>query len=307
MKPAYSILLIMYLLAGCASPYRVITYMVPTKPVYTISPAPQKIAVLNNCDICKKKFRENKEALFISITDDLIDSASKRIHATTGITTEPVFGFTNTAGNMDSAVHILLAQKNATHAIVITAFDVYFSQTHVEVTKDENSKTKSRRAFYDIVSDIHFSFYNSDSVVKKMELLMSRYHSSRSVASGLLSVGPNVVVQENDARSISLDNLQQYLNNYFPGQKSRTRTFLADKGFENMIAAIDNKDYETALLEAKILSTTFTKNKAALACYDCAILYEMKGDTAHALDYLHMALKNYPLQPAFTMLNELEQ
>lgn len=294
------------LLEACITPYRTVTYMVATRPVYTISPAPQKILLINSCDICAKKFRENKEQLFVSITDDLLDSAAKRIAQKTGISTQPLYGFTNITGNTDSLLTALLLEKNATHAIVISAFDVYFSQTHVEVTKDPNSKSKSRQAFYDIVSDIHFRFYNRDSLIKTMELLTARYHSSRSVASGLLSVGPNVVVQEKDARSISLDNLQQYLNYFFPGQKPRTRTFLGEKGFENMLAAIDKKDYETALLEARLLSTNASKNKAALACYDCAILYEMKGETARALDYLHMALNNYPLQPAYAMLKELE-
>lgn len=291
---------------ACITPYRTVTYMVSTQPVYTISPAPQKILLINSCDFCQKKFRENKEALFISITDDLLDSAAKRIQAKTGINTEPLYGFTNTTGNTDSMVRALLIQKNATHAIVISAFDVYFSQTHVEVTKDTYSKSKNRQAFYDIVSDIHFRFYNSDSLIKTMELLAARFHSSRSVASGLLAAGPNIVVQENDARSISLYNLQQYLNYYFPGQKPKTRTFLGEKGFENMLAAIDKKEYETALLEAKLLTTSTSKNKAAFACYNCAILYEMKGQIAYALDYLRLALTHYPLNPAWEMLKELE-
>jgi len=307
MKNIFTAIVIMLLLqSGCVSPSRMVTYLVPTKPVYTLSPAPQKIIIVNSFDVKAKKFRDNKEELFIAIGNELLDSAAGRIHDKTGFITEAVYGYTSIAGNTDSMVHQLLQQKNATHAIIISSYDVYFNQTHVEVTKDAYTKSKNRKAFYDIVSMISFSFYGNDSLPKKIDMAWSRPHSSRTVVSGLLAAGPNVVVQKDDARSISLDNLQQYLNYYFPGQKYKTRTLMAEKGFERMIAAVDNKDYVTALAEAKILTTDASKYKAAMAFYDCAVFYEMKWQTAEALDNLRMSLASFPLQPAKDMLLEIQ-
>ncbi|MFN8253635.1 MAG: tetratricopeptide repeat protein [Ferruginibacter sp.] len=307
MKTAKFIIAVFLLMQGCFPPSRVLTYMVSTRPVYTLQPVPQKIIFLNSYDIHAKKFRENKEAMFISLADNLLDSAAKRVHQKTGIATEPVFGFTNLTGNADSLIRLLLLQKNATHAIVINSLDVYFSQTHVEVTKDPSLSSKKREAFYDIISDIRFSLYNNDSMIKKIDMLTARYHSSRTVISGLLAAGPNIVVNEKDALSICSDNLQDYLNYYFAGQKSRTRTLLTyDKGFESMIAAVDRMDYDAALAAAKQLTAVPDRYKAAVACYNCAIFYEMRSQIPEALDYLRLALKNYPLQPAIEMKKELE-
>ncbi len=295
------------LLAGCFPPSRIVTYMVPTKPVYILTPVPQKLIFVNCYDVKGKKFRENKEAMFISLIDNLLDTAAKRVHEKTGIATLPVLGYTDSTKNTDSAMRVMLAQENASYAIVISAIDVYFSQTHVEVTKDPTTKSKHREAFYDIVSDIHFKLYNRDSLVKTMEMLLSRFHSSRSVISGLLAAGPNIVVNEKDALSISLENLQQYLNYYFAGQKQKTRTLLcSEKGFESMIAAVDVHDYEAAFKEAKLLLGNRNNIIAAQAGYDCAVFCEMKGMIPEALDYLRAALKNYALQPAYEMLKELE-
>lgn len=305
-KIIITVVMMILLQPGCISPSRVMTYLVPTQPVYTLSPAPQKIIIVNCFDAKSKKIRDNKKELFTAIGNELLDSAAGRIHNKTGLVTEVVYEYANTNGNTDSMVHQLMLQKNATHAIIISSYDVYFNQTHVEVTKDTYSKSKKREAFYDIVSMISFSFYGSDSLPKKMEMAWSRPHSSRTVLSGLLAAGPNVVVQKDDARNISLDNLQQYLNYYFPGQKYRTRTLLTEKGFERMIAAVDSKDYVTALAEAKVLTTDASKYKAAMAFYDCAVFYEMRWQTTEALDCLRLSLATYPLQSAKDMLLEIQ-
>lgn len=307
MKNLLTILFAWLLLPGCVPPSRIITYTVPTQPVYHLDPAPQKVIFVNCYDVKAKHFRENKEAMFVSLIDNLLDSAAKRVHRKTGIATMPVFGYTDSLKNTDSAMRALLTKENASHVIVIDAFDVYFNQTHVEVTKDPSTKSKTREAFYDIVSGIHYKLYNRDSLVKPMEMLLSRYHSSRNVISGLLAAGPNLVTNEEDALRISLDNLQQYLNYYFAGQKVKTRTLLcSEKGFEAMIAAVDVRDYEAAFKEAKLLLNNPNNIIVAQAGYDCAVFCEMKGLVPEALDYLRAALKKYALQPAFDMLKELE-
>ncbi len=105
-------------------------------------------------------------------------------------------------------------EHHATHAIVMTSFDVDFDQTDVKVERSVSSG-KSREASYDIISSIHFMFYSGHSLFKELQMKKSTYHSSRSVVSGLLAAGPNVVAQKKDAWNITRANLEDYLNLFF--------------------------------------------------------------------------------------------
>jgi hypothetical protein len=103
-----------------------------------------------------------------------------------------------------------MMKHNATYAMVLDSFNVDFEQTKVDVTKTSTG-SKSREAFYDIVSNMGFSLYNKDSLIDHQQVSSERYHSSRNVVSGLLAAGPNVVIQRNDAWVVTERNLRNYL------------------------------------------------------------------------------------------------
>lgn len=308
MKSSWFLLLIIILVAaGCtvSNNTRTINYLVSTKPVYPVNPTPQKIILLNAFDIKARSYRENKEELFIALTNEMMDTAAKRINLKTGIITEAIPGFTDIKGNSDSIMHQLLIKKQSTHAIVITFYDIYFDQTGVNVSRDYDG-TKKREAFYDIIARVTYTMYNNDSMYKYIDMNRSRFHSSRNVMSGLLAAGPNVVVQKKDARDMSMDNIQQYINYFFPGQKSKTRILLTAEGFEKVAAAIDKKDYEMAFTECKQLINDKNNYRAAAAYYNLAVFCEMKGQIANALDNLRQSVSLFNLPEAKAMLNELE-
>ncbi|MBK6936728.1 MAG: hypothetical protein IPH18_07450 [Chitinophagaceae bacterium] len=75
-----------------------------------------------------------------------MDWAAQRIYNKTGIRTSVIKGYTNASGNTDSTAYALIAKHQASHAIVIHSFDVFFYQTNVEVTQNYDGK-KDRRAF----------------------------------------------------------------------------------------------------------------------------------------------------------------
>ena len=107
-----------------------------------------------------------------------------------------------------------MERHQAALAIIITAFDVDFTQTNVKVEKNSNG-SKSREAFYDINSAIRLLFYAGDSLLKDLQMTKSAYYGSKNVVSGLLAAGPNVVVQKKDAWRITRSNLDDYLNVFF--------------------------------------------------------------------------------------------
>ena len=230
--------------------------------------------------------------------------AADRITFLTGTPAESIRGYTPTSGNTDSTVSAIIARRGATHAIVIHSFDIYFDQTHVEVTKDY-SGTKNRTAYYDIVADIGFSFFSAHSLIKEMDVHQRHFHSSRSVVSGLLAAGTNVVAKRNDAANIMFATGQEYLRYFFPGEARRTRPLFTGKGFEMVDAAIMKDDYEAALTESLRFMNNPDKAKAAKGSYNCAVLFERKNQQKEALSYLRQSLSLYPLPEARSMLADL--
>jgi hypothetical protein len=291
------------LLLSCTAPNKIISYSSRTIPVYSVDPPPQKIILINNYNVAAKKYRDNKEQLFLELIDTMMYWAAKRIHDDAKTETEVIRGYT--PANGDSTIYRLIADHKATHAITVTNFDVFFDQTRVDVTKESNGK-KSREAFYDIVTDINYSFYKSDSLIRERELHRSRYHSSRSVASGLLAAGPNVVVKKDDAYRIVMESWQESLNYFFPGEKLRQRPVFSTKEFEAVGQAISKQDYEAALTESLRFINDHDKEKAARACYNCAVFFERKNQPEEAKKYLRQSLSLANLDEAKKMWVDFE-
>ena len=291
------------LLVSCSAPKNIISYKSRTIPIYSVDPPPQKIILLNNYDVASKKYRDNKEQLFLRLIDTMMYWAGKRINDNTGIETQVIRGYT--LANGDSTIYRLIADHKATHAISVSDFDVSFEQTRVDVTKD-NSGSKSREAYYDIVADISYSLYAQGSLIRQRDLHQSRFHSSRSVASGLLAAGPNVVVQKDDAYRIAMEIWQQYLNYFFPGEKMRSRPVFINKGFEAVGQAISRQDYEAALTESLRFIDDPDKTKAAKSCYNCAVFFERKNQPEEAKKYLRQSLSFATLNEARQMWNDFE-
>ena len=294
---------ILLFLISCKAPTKTISYTTSTKPLYAIEPQPQKIILLSVYDIAAKKYRDNKEELFQELIDTMMQWAATRIHNNSRIETKVIRGYTPAKPNEDSTIKALIAAHQASHAIAVNYFDVYFEQTRVDVTKESNG-SKSREAYYDIVSDISYSLYNTDSLIKEKGFHNSNYHSSRSVVSGLLAAGPNIVAKKEDARRIAMQFWKEYLAYYFPGEKQHSRPVFTSKGFESVGQAIAKNDYEAALIESMRLIDDPDKTKAAKANYNCAVFMERKDQPEEAKKYLDKALSLSYLVEASIMIND---
>lgn len=290
---------------SCTAPTRMISYTSGTKPIYAVEPAPQKIILLSVYDLPAKKYRDNKEELFQQLIDTMMGWAAIKIHDNSGVETEVIRGYTGLTGNEDSAISKFTTAHKASHAIAVKYFDVHFEQTRVDVTKDDKGH-KDREAYYDIVADISYSLYDTDSLIKRKDLHESRYHSSRSVVSGLLAAGPNVVSQRKDAYGMAIQIWQEYLAYYFPGERQQSRPVFTGKGFEVVGQALNRNDYEAAMVESLRFIDDPDKNKAAKANYNCAVFMERKSQTDEAKKYLNKSLSMANLNEARLMWKDYE-
>ena len=148
------------------------------------------IVIINAFDPSDSKFRKNKKEHFTELADSL-KAYLNNLLATKNETKTTILPEL-LKDISDTHLQDIMAQKDATRAIVIVRLNVYFDQTGVEVTKDYDG-TKSKDASYDICCVVSYNIYQPGVSIVPVEEKNCEFFSKRDVASGLLAVGPDVV------------------------------------------------------------------------------------------------------------------
>ncbi len=150
----------------------------------------RRILIINAFDASQMKARNNKKELFAELADSLKQYLQSEMRNFSSI--ETVVAEELVKDNTDSMVSSLLLKYNSPGAVVINSLNVYFEQTGVEVTRDNDGK-KSREASYNLCAEVIYVCYtNSDSRVP-LNKRNCRFFTKRNVESGLLAAGPDVV------------------------------------------------------------------------------------------------------------------
>jgi hypothetical protein len=295
------ILIILIAFAGwqCAVPVMIQT-SIPTYPSHPLVPEPDRMVIANAYDVSANSFRDNKEKQFIILTGHMMRHAAMQIEKRSNIKVDVVEGPVHPA-HPDS-VRVLMAKHSATHAILITSFNAFFDQTHVNVTKTENGKDKE--AFYDIVVDVGYIMQDLDNNISKTPVSMRKFHSSRNVVSGLLAFGPNIVSNTDDVVDGVHANVDSYLKEYFPGSEPRSRPLFVTQEFRDVGTAIKAGNYEVALNLSQQLTESPNNEIAVRALYNCAVLSEYYSRHLAAKSFLEEALMKQDLIEASNMLSD---
>ena len=185
----------------------------------TIQPEPSSdslhgnILVINSFDVAAEKYRKNKKELFLELTDSLKQILYESTPAPNGkmIIIPALFKDTIALGNI---IDSLMLQNSASRAIVIMRLDAYFNQTGVEVTKDDNGK--SRVASYDLCANINYRLYHNGEKWTHSKITNCEFFTSRSVASGLFAAGPDIVGKKKHVFKIVRKNALEYLATEMP-------------------------------------------------------------------------------------------
>lgn len=195
--------MISIILAVCFLP----TFLYPVNRVYQ-KPATGKILIINSFNAGSMNARKNKELLFAELADSLkqmlYDEMDTKIPAERIVIPELIISPSN-----DSVYFDLIRKHSATKAIVIKNLNAYFDQTGVEVTREDNHK--HREASYDIVADVDYTLYNDSTKIKEFHTKVSEFFTTRSVFSGLLASGPDIVGKYKHAFKIIKKNAEQFV------------------------------------------------------------------------------------------------
>jgi tetratricopeptide (TPR) repeat protein len=297
------ILILLVAVSGiCCTAPSIISTTIPTLPVYhPFGQTPPIIVVANSFDVAQSKYRDNKEKQFVMLLNHAVRHTDFQIDKQVDAKSFFEEGLLIPPATRDSITRILMNAYNATHAILITSFNIYFEQTEVVVTESEGGG-KSREAFYDIIVEIEYSFRDRKGPLYDTLISLRKFHSSRAVISGLLAAGPNIVSNTEESLGGVEANVESYLRSFFPGKDIRSRFLFVTKEFKAVGLALKKFDYKKAFDLSEQLSTSPDNFIAARAYYNCAVFLEYEGKYESAKVYLQEALKRNTLQEAEMML-----
>lgn len=286
------------MLYSCSAIYPVTTSIktIPTHPF----PNETKLMVLgSNVDVTAESYRKNKELQFVTLIDTALFWIGENLNHNN------ILSFTERderkfIGCDNECQQSIITLNSADHLILITSFRIYFEQTEVQVTETESGK--SREAFYDIVSEVNYLVRSKDGTTERYPVEARQFHSSRSVLSGLLAAGPNIVSNQEDAMKILFHNVRLFMRNFFPDSDSRIRPLFAGKAFKPIKTFLKTGDTQKAMEFCEQQSHQPDRTVAAQSFYNMAVLQEYSGNYLQARDYLMESMNITPLQEARNML-----
>lgn len=290
---ATHLLLFLFACSGCYAPMT-LTTTVPTLATREFKTPPEKIVVANAYDVKAASVRNNKEKLFSELIDFTVRHTANEIGRRSLIPASFVEGISVPSARSDSSIRALMTDQQASHAIIVTSFNAAFEQTHVEVTVNEGSKSK--RAYYDILVDIDYSFHNWAGWQFDTLISVRKFHSSRNVLSGLLAAGPNIVSNSEDAADGIYANVDMYLKSFFRGTEPRKRNVFMSKEFTEVKNAIRAADHQRAFELSEALMNSEKNTVAAMASYNCAVLLEFLGQYDKVKYYLEESERKQRVQ-----------
>jgi hypothetical protein len=169
---------------------------------------PGKVLIINSFDVQSIQARKNKKLLFSELADSLKQMLYAELDLKVPAERIVIPGLIKSNGN-DSIYFDLIKKYSATNAIVIKDMNAYFNQTGVEVIKEGNHK--DRVASYDIVAEVTYVLYSNTAKVKEFETKVWEYFTDRTVISGLLAGGPDIVGKHKQAFKIVQKNAEQFV------------------------------------------------------------------------------------------------
>lgn len=184
-------IILIFLLSGSLCFHSNAWYCLPVNTKCIADSLPDNILIINSFDAMSMKARGKKKELFRELTDSLesyLRKGTEDREKIKAIVMPELFIETESS---DSIIFSMMLQNNSSGAIVIKKLNVFFEQTGVEVTKEKDGK--KREASYDICADISYRTYYRGIDPQTSDIHYCEFFTKRSVASGLLAAGPDVV------------------------------------------------------------------------------------------------------------------
>jgi len=151
-----------------------------------------QVLVVNGYDPSSTSFRKNKKELLSDVADSLryyLKEMIERENAgKVSLAEHRVVPLGDSTGWLDN----LLQQKQTDFVIVILNVEAEFVKTDVEVERQDDG-SKKRTARYDLCSTINYLLAGKKDTYSERKEIVCEFFTERTVMSGLLAAGPDLV------------------------------------------------------------------------------------------------------------------
>jgi len=151
-----------------------------------------RILVVNCFDPASTSFRKNKKELLSEVADSLRFYLLEMIEkSNTGMGSMVDNKFTDLSGSTDR-LDSLRVQQQADFVMAILNVEAEFVKTEVEVERQDDG-SKKRTARYDLCTTINYLLAGKNSTYIERKEMVCEFFTERTVMSGLLAAGPDLV------------------------------------------------------------------------------------------------------------------
>lgn len=154
--------------------------------------AQYRILIVNGFDPSSSKIRKNKKELLSEVADSLRYYLMEKMEGANmgkvGLAEQKFVAAGDSSGWLDS----LLLQKQAQYVIVILNVEAEFVKTDVDVERQDDG-SKKRTARYDLCSTVNYLLAGKTGTYIERKEIVCEFFTERTVMSGLLAAGPDLV------------------------------------------------------------------------------------------------------------------
>ena len=151
-----------------------------------------KVLVVNGYDPSSTSFRKNKKELLSEVADSLryylMEIIERENAGKVSLAEQRVVPLGDSTDWLDN----LLQQKQTDFVIVILNVEAEFVKTDVEVERQDDG-SKKRTARYDLCSTINYLLAGKKDAYSERKEIVCEFFTERTVMSGLLAAGPDLV------------------------------------------------------------------------------------------------------------------
>ncbi|HRG83880.1 MAG TPA: hypothetical protein PLO99_15275 [Chitinophagaceae bacterium] len=151
-----------------------------------------KVLVVNGYDPSSTSFRKNKKELLADVADSLRYYLMEKMEGANmgkvSLAEQRVVNLGDSSGWLDS----LLLQKQVSFVIVILNVEAEFVQTDVDVERQDDG-SKKRTARYDLCTTFNYLLAGKAGSFIERKEIFCEFFTERTVMSGLLAAGPDLV------------------------------------------------------------------------------------------------------------------
>ena len=298
--------LLLFFALGCFSACGVshVPFTVQRAPEISFSDSITKVLVINRFDVSKVDFmlrKEKKKEVYNRGINSEIGQLLNELESMKGIQlikkSDSLTMARNIRANLDSTVltvgeiQQLASKYNADYILALENYDVGFVQDEVIRTKNSDGST-SRIARYSLAIKSSWVLYDkAGHSFKELHGNASKYHSERSVLSGLLAVGPALGSNTKFVEEVSIS-AGRRVADYFKAQRvSVDRPLYTDKVLKSSADAIKKGDYRLAQQELEVLAKSSDARISSKAYYNLAVMADLEGNRRSAIDFAELSIR----------------